>query len=101
MEFDLVIKNGTLINPDTAYRADVGVRGERIAAIGEALAGRQEIDATGMLVTPGAVDLLPHRLDVGGAAYIAGGEVVDPLGDRQTDVFAVLGRNGEGQIGVR
>ena len=60
MEFDLVIKNGTLISPDTAYRADVGVRGERIAAIGEMLLGEQEIDATGMLVTPGAVDVHVH-----------------------------------------
>jgi dihydropyrimidinase len=60
VEFDLVIRNGTLINPDTVYQADVGVDGGRIAAIGEALTGRQEIDAAGMLVTPGAVDVHVH-----------------------------------------
>lgn len=60
MDFDLVIKNGTLITPDATYRADVGVRSERIAAIGEELSGDQEIDATGMLVTPGAVDVHVH-----------------------------------------
>jgi dihydropyrimidinase len=59
-EFDLVIKNGTLVTASTTYRADIGVRGERIAAIGEGLAGAQELDATDMLVTPGAVDVHVH-----------------------------------------
>ena len=59
-EFDLVIRNGTLITADATYPADVGIQGERIAAIGEGLCGRQEIDATGMLVTPGAVDVHVH-----------------------------------------
>jgi dihydropyrimidinase len=60
VEFDLVVKNGILINADTSYRADVGVQGERITAIGEGLSGGQEIDASGMLVTPGAVDVHVH-----------------------------------------
>lgn len=59
-EFDLVIKNGTLVTASATYRADVGVRGERIAAIGQGLSGGREIDATGMLVTPGAVDVHVH-----------------------------------------
>jgi dihydropyrimidinase len=59
-KFDLVIKNGTLVTADVTYPADVGVRGERIAAIGQGLSGRQEIDASGMLVTPGAVDAHVH-----------------------------------------
>lgn len=60
VEFDLVIKNGTLVTADVSYAADVGVCGERIAAIGEGLLGEQEIDASGMLVTPGAVDVHVH-----------------------------------------
>jgi dihydropyrimidinase len=59
-EFDLVVKNGTLITADVTYPADVGVRSERIVAIGQGLSGRQEIDASGMLVTPGAVDVHVH-----------------------------------------
>ena len=60
MDFDLVIKNGTIVTAESTYRADVGVRGERIAAIGDNLAGVREIDAAGKLVTPGAVDIHVH-----------------------------------------
>src|SRR5690606_13022744 len=60
MDFDLVIKNGTIVTAESTYRADVGVRGERIAAIGETLSGTREIDASGKLVTPGAVDIHVH-----------------------------------------
>ena len=60
MDFDLVIKNGTIVTAERSYRADVGVRGERIAAIGENLSGASEIDAAGKLVTPGAVDIHVH-----------------------------------------
>ncbi|WP_096786250.1 amidohydrolase family protein [Rhodobacter sp. CZR27] len=54
--FDLIVRGGTL--PDGRV-ADVGIRGDRIAAIGrlEAEAGRV-IDATGDLVSPPFVD--PH-----------------------------------------
>jgi dihydropyrimidinase len=60
MEYDLVIKNGTIITAAATYAADVGVRGERIVAIGEDLIGDRSINATGMLVTPGAVDIHVH-----------------------------------------
>jgi dihydropyrimidinase len=60
MELDLVIKNGTVVTAATTYQADIGVRGEKIVAIGEGLKGRREIDAAGKLVTPGAVDIHVH-----------------------------------------
>ncbi len=60
MEFDLVVKNGTVVTAQGVYRADVGIRGKHIAAIGEALHGEREIDADGMYVTPGAVDVHVH-----------------------------------------
>ncbi|RME45959.1 MAG: dihydropyrimidinase [Caldilineae bacterium] len=56
MEFDLVIKNGTIVTAEATVQADVGIRGERIAAVGEGLSGRRELDAAGKLVTPGAID---------------------------------------------
>ncbi|RMF82919.1 MAG: dihydropyrimidinase [Chloroflexi bacterium] len=66
MTYDLVIQNGTIVTATTTYKADVGITGERIAAIGERLSGKQVVDATGKLVTPGAVDVHVHlALDLG------------------------------------
>ena len=61
--FDVVIRGGTVIDGSggAPVQADVGLIGERIAAIGANLvAGRQEIDARGLLVTPGFVDVHTH-----------------------------------------
>ncbi len=56
--YDTVIRNGALVTPDGVIHADLGITGERITAIGPDLRGREEIDATGKLVIPGAID--PH-----------------------------------------
>ena len=55
---DLVIRNGEVITAGGIFRCDVGVHGERIAAVGDNLHGATEIDAAGCYVIPGAVD--PH-----------------------------------------
>jgi N-acyl-D-amino-acid deacylase len=64
MDFDILIKNGTVIDGTGApgRSADVGIVGDRIAAIGPNLAGTavREIDAEGKLVTPGFVDIHTH-----------------------------------------
>lgn len=57
---DLVIKNGTLVTPEGVFKADVGIEGERIAAIGEGLTAPQQIDAAGKYVLPGAIDVHVH-----------------------------------------
>jgi N-acyl-D-aspartate/D-glutamate deacylase len=65
---DLVIRNGTVVDGTgaAARRADVGIVGDRIAAVvdavdgGVAERGRREIDAEGRLVTPGFVDIHTH-----------------------------------------
>ena len=52
---DLVIRNGLVVDGTgaEARRADVAIDGDRITAVGEvAEAGREEIDAGGLLVTP-------------------------------------------------
>ncbi len=63
MSYDLVIRNGTIVDGLGAepYRGDVAVTGGVIVAVGtvEGDADR-EIDATGLLVTPGFVDLHTH-----------------------------------------
>src|SRR5918992_1103312 len=61
--FDLVIRNGTVFDGTGAPRrvADVAVQDGRIAAVGPELGkGRREIDAAGLMVTPGFVDIHTH-----------------------------------------
>ncbi len=64
MAHDLVIKGGTLVDGTgaAARRADIGIDGDRITAVGEVDAGGagQVIDAEGRHVTPGFVDLHSH-----------------------------------------
>ena len=60
---DLVIRNGLVIDGRgaPARRADVAVDGGRITTVGEVPdPGREEIDATGLAVTPGFVDVHTH-----------------------------------------
>jgi N-acyl-D-aspartate/D-glutamate deacylase len=60
---DLVIRNGRVVDGSgaPARSADVGIRGDRIASIGEIPeAGRHEIDASGRVVGPGFIDVHTH-----------------------------------------
>lgn len=62
-QFDLLIRNGRIVDGTGApiYRADLGVRNGHIAAIGQQLGDAvQQIDADGLLVTPGFVDVHTH-----------------------------------------
>ena len=61
--FDLVIVHGRVIDPESGLDAvrSIGIRDGRVGAIAEgSLAGRQEIDATGLVVAPGFIDLHSH-----------------------------------------
>jgi len=60
MEFDLVIRGGTVATAARTFAGDVGIRDGKIAALGERLAGGREIDARGRLVLPGGVDSHCH-----------------------------------------
>jgi N-acyl-D-aspartate/D-glutamate deacylase len=60
---DLVLRNGTVIDGSGGdpFRADVAVTGGVITGVGTVdAAGRDEIDAAGLLVTPGFVDIHTH-----------------------------------------
>ncbi|MBM5810561.1 MAG: amidohydrolase family protein [Gammaproteobacteria bacterium] len=61
--YDLVIAGGRVIDPETGFDAvaNVGIRGGRIVRVSPApLAGRERIDATGLVVAPGFIDLHVH-----------------------------------------
>jgi len=95
--YDLIVRNGRIIDGTGSpwYRGDIGVRDGHIAAIGD-LAGasaKQGIDAHGMVVAPGFIDMLgqseltmlvdprlPSKIFQGITTEITGeGESVAPL----------------------
>ncbi len=88
--FDVIIKNGQVIDGTgrERFRADVGIEGDRITQIGE-LSGEagRVIDADGMVVAPGFIDMHAHEYSV----------LADPHADsklRQGVTTEVLGNCG-------
>src|SRR5215471_11053119 len=62
--FDTVIRGGRLLDGTGApwIRADIAIRGDRIAAIGglDGVAARRTIDARNRIVAPGFIDMHSH-----------------------------------------
>ena len=62
--FDTIIRGGQVIDGSGKPRfpSDIGIAGERIAAVGDlgAAAGEREIDAGGLAVAPGFIDTHTH-----------------------------------------
>jgi N-acyl-D-aspartate/D-glutamate deacylase len=61
--FDLVIVNGRVLDPESGLDGvrSVGIRGRKIVAISsDRLTGRATIDAAGLVVSPGFIDLHAH-----------------------------------------
>jgi N-acyl-D-amino-acid deacylase len=85
--FDLLIRNASIVDGTGAprFRGDVGVRGDRIARIGElGVAGAEvEIDAAGRVVAPGFIDAHTHddRL------MLSGGEMAPKVSQGITTVI--------------
>ena len=75
---DLIIKGGRVVTPGGAGLMDVGIQGERIAAVAspgtlDDLGAGETIDATGMIVLPGGIE--PHaHINVPVPDYWAGGD---------------------------
>src|SRR5690242_4874402 len=64
--YDLVIANGRVMDPESGLDATrfVGIRAGRIAAISATpIAGKTTIDANGLVVAPGFIDLHAHGQD--------------------------------------
>ena len=68
MSHDLVIRGGLIATATDTFVADLGIRNGRIATIAESVEpGASEIDARGLHVLPGGVDVHTHLdLDLGG-----------------------------------
>ena len=63
MEHDLVIRGGTIVDGsgEASFIGDVAIDGEWITAVGTVPGkGRREVNATGLLVTPGFTDIHTH-----------------------------------------
>lgn len=66
MQFDLVIKNGLVILDGGETKTDIAVQDGVIAGIGTGFEGKQEIDAEGLIVSPGMIDAHVHITEPGG-----------------------------------
>ncbi len=64
--YDIVIRNGLIVDGSGSAprRGDVAIKGDTIAAVGDIPAhGKQEIDAHGLAVTPGFINMLSWAVD--------------------------------------
>ena len=65
-EYDLVINNGRVMDPETKHDAiaNVGIKDGRIAVITKkAISGKEVIEATGLVVAPGFIDGHQHCIE--------------------------------------
>src|SRR5215472_2665757 len=92
-EYDLLIRNGRIVDGtgNPWFKGDVAVRGDRIVAVGRVLAGaaRREIDARGLVVAPGFIDMHSHSdyvlLEDGDAqSKVRQGVTTEVLGEGQS-----------------
>ena len=85
MAHDLVIRNAHLVDGTgaAARAADIAIDGDRITAIGDlsAATAKREIDASGLVVSPGFIDLHTHL-------------------DAQVAWVVAVGVHGHGEIGA-
>ena len=60
-DFDLTIRNGTIVTAGDTLKGDIGVRSGKIVALAEKMtAGARDIDAAGCYVLPGGIDSHCH-----------------------------------------
>ena len=98
-QYDLVIRHGTVYdgNGGPGIVQDVAVQGDHIAAVGDMsrARARQEVDATGLAVTPGFIDMLNHSE----TAFLADGR--SQSGIRQGVTLSVFGEGSAGPLNDR
>lgn len=71
-QYDLVVRNGRVMDPESGLDQVrfLGITGDRVAAISERpLVGKDTIDATGLVVAPGFIDLHSHSVPLDGPRW--------------------------------
>ena len=65
--FDLILKNGTVVNQDGTGQRDVAIRNGRIAGLGSFHAdqARETVECTGLTLLPGVIDTQVHFREPG------------------------------------
>jgi N-acyl-D-amino-acid deacylase len=95
-QYDLVIRHGTVFDGTGAAGAvqDLAIQADRIAARGDlsGARGRQEVDASGLAVAPGFIDMLNHSE----TSLIADGRSQGMI--RQGVTLAVFGESSMGPL---
>jgi len=91
--FDVILRGGRIVDGtgNPWFVGDVGIRGDRIAAVGQLTAAkaRREIDARGLVVAPGFIDMHTHSdqplIDDGNAeSKVREGVTIDVIGESTT-----------------
>ena len=110
-QFDLVIVNGTVIDGSgkPGRRANVAIKDGKIAAVGTvaASAGKESLDAKGLVVAPGFIDVHTHADDLDerplAANFVRMGVtsiVAGNCGGSSLDVAAALQRIADAKVSV-
>ena len=102
---DLLIKNGTVVNSNGRYPADVAVKDGKIVLVGSNIApeaGTEVVDASGLLVLPGGIDVHTHlEMPFGGTVsaddYMTGTRAAACGGVTMVIDFVIQGK-GEGLL---
>ena len=94
---DLAVRHGVVVDGTGAaeQRADVGIDGGRIVAVGEVPEAREEVDATGKVVTPGFIDIHSHSdftllVDPRAASAVHQGVTLEVVGNCGFGCFPLL-----------
>lgn len=90
--YDLVVRNGTVVDGTGAAprKGDIAVTGDRIVTVGDVSGrGKEEIDASGQMVTPGFIDVQGQSgetllFDGNGESHIRQGITTEIIGEGGT-----------------